>query len=392
MEKYGVVLAGGGAKGVYQIGAWRALRELDIPIGRVVGTSVGAMNGALMALDDYDGAVGIWKSMSIERGFRLPEPLRVPDKLFSLKNADILLRALWKEHGLDISPLRRRLEERIDENALRRSRTDFGLVTVEVPRRKSYYLYKNQIPQGRLMDYIMASAAYPGLKRPEIDGKSFIDGGLADNVPVRMLRRRQKDHIIVVNIGDSPLPKDLDPGLDLYDIHPVDSLGKAFEFQPETAESKMEMGWYDTMKAFGRFSGEWMYFPAAEYERLTREFGVQTVSGLEHAARLYGLDKLRVCTAEMFIRELLQCDRVSSDKFNAFRSHIDPGVLLRVFYHKGADELHLTNDILLQIAQRLLEAGKERPHLRSVAQRLAPGILRAAQSMVILRRKTGRTA
>ena len=108
--------------------------------------------------------------------------------------------------------------------------------------------------------------------------------------------------------------------------------------------------------------------------------------------RLYGLDKLRVCTAEMFIRELLQCDRVSSDKFNAFRSHIDPGVLLRVFYHKGADELHLTNDILLQIAQRLLEAGKERPHLRSVAQRLAPGILRAAQSMVILRRKTGRTA
>lgn len=37
MEKYGVVLAGGGAKGVYQIGAWRALRELEIPIGRVVG-------------------------------------------------------------------------------------------------------------------------------------------------------------------------------------------------------------------------------------------------------------------------------------------------------------------------------------------------------------------
>lgn len=155
MEKYGVVLAGGGAKGVYQIGAWRALRELEIPIGRVVGTSVGAMNGALMALNDYDGAVSIWKSMSIEKGFRLPEPLRVPDKLFSPKNADILLRTLWKEHGLDISPLRQRLEERIDENALRRSRIDFGLVTVEVPRRKSHYLYKNQIPQGRLMDYIM---------------------------------------------------------------------------------------------------------------------------------------------------------------------------------------------------------------------------------------------
>ena len=62
---YGLVLAGGGCKGVYQIGAWRALREMDIPIECVVGTSVGAMNGALVALDRYDGAVELWKNMSI---------------------------------------------------------------------------------------------------------------------------------------------------------------------------------------------------------------------------------------------------------------------------------------------------------------------------------------
>ena len=49
-------------------------------------------------------------------------------------------------------------------------------------------------------------------------------------------------------------------------------------------------------------------------------------------------------------------------------------------------------DLTRSAAQRLLEARKERPHLRSGAQRLAPGILRAAQAMVILRGKTGRTA
>ena len=66
----------------------------------------------------------------------------------------------------------------------------------------------------------------------------------------------------------------------------------------------------------------------------------------------------------------------SSAFVSAFRSHIDPGVLLRVFYHKGADELHLTNDILLQIAQRLLEAGyavvrfDHRGHGRSMGKKV----------------------
>lgn len=72
MESYGLVLAGGGAKGIYQIGAWKALRELEVPLQRVVGTSVGAMNGALVVLDEFDGAVDLWKNMSIEKGFQLP--------------------------------------------------------------------------------------------------------------------------------------------------------------------------------------------------------------------------------------------------------------------------------------------------------------------------------
>lgn len=77
MENYGLVLAGGGCKGVYQIGVWRALREMGVSITAVVGTSVGAMNGALVALDRYDEAVTLWLDMSIEKGFALPEPLRV---------------------------------------------------------------------------------------------------------------------------------------------------------------------------------------------------------------------------------------------------------------------------------------------------------------------------
>ena len=72
-----------------------------------------------------------------------------------------------------------RLEQLIDEDTLRASPIEYGLVTFELAGKKGRELYKDRIPEGRLMDYIMASAAYPGLKRPEIDGKSFLDGGLS---------------------------------------------------------------------------------------------------------------------------------------------------------------------------------------------------------------------
>ncbi len=386
MESYGLVLAGGGAKGVYQIGAWRALRELDIPIQRVVGTSVGAMNGALVVLDKYQGAVELWKSMSIEKGFQLPEPLRVPDNLFSIKNADIVARELWRHHGLDISPLRRRLEDLVSEGDIRLSPKDYGLVTFEVSGRQSRFLYKDQIPVGQMMDYIMASAAYPGLKRPEIDGKTFLDGGLVDNVPVKMLLQRQKNNIVVVNIGDTELPKDLDPKLNLIYIKPTDSIGKAFEFQPETAESKMEMGWFDTMKGFGRFSGEWLYFRNEEYQRLRDELGDNVLSGLEYAARLYGIDKLRVMNAEEFVREMLDCDRLSGEKFRLFRSRIDLPDLMRALHRGELKDYNLTGDILLQLLQTLVEGEKERPHLRFMVQKMLSEPLRAAEAVLYLRR------
>lgn len=382
---YGLVLAGGGAKGVYQIGAWRALRELEIPITSVVGTSVGAMNGAMVVCDQYEGAVRLWANMSIEKGFRLPEPLRVPDKLFSLKNADILVRELWRNHGLDISPIRRELEALVDEDVLRASPVEYGLVTFELSRPRPRHLYKDQIPRGKLMDYIMASAAYPGLKLPEIDGRTYLDGGIVDNVPVKMMMRRHPDNIIVVNIGDAGLPRDLDPNLNLVYIKPAESLGTAFEFQPKTAGDKMEMGWYDTMKAFGRYAGEWMVFQNQEYQRLRDELGDQVVSGLEYAARLYGLDHLRVYTAETFVRELMACDRISAEKFRAFRSQREAVSLFREL-RKGRGELKLSSDVLLQIIQAVLEEEKERPRVRAMAARMMPDILQAGEAMTTLRR------
>ena len=57
---FGLVLEGGGAKGAYQIGAWKALKELGIDIKGVAGTSVDALNGAMIVQDDFEKAYEVW--------------------------------------------------------------------------------------------------------------------------------------------------------------------------------------------------------------------------------------------------------------------------------------------------------------------------------------------
>ena len=74
---YGLVLEGGGGRGGFHIGVWQALRELNIEINGVTGTSVGALNGALFALGKYDEAVKLWSNI------QTTDVLDVDDKIFN---------------------------------------------------------------------------------------------------------------------------------------------------------------------------------------------------------------------------------------------------------------------------------------------------------------------
>ena len=68
----GLVLAGGGARGSYQVGVWRALMELDWHPQIITGTSVGSLNGAMFALDLYETARDMWLSIRSQDVMELP--------------------------------------------------------------------------------------------------------------------------------------------------------------------------------------------------------------------------------------------------------------------------------------------------------------------------------
>ena len=79
-----LVLAGGGARGSYHIGAWQALIEMGYKFDIVTGTSVGSLNGTLVALDDFDVAKGMW--LSIEDR----DVMDIPDRVFSRETVDFI--------------------------------------------------------------------------------------------------------------------------------------------------------------------------------------------------------------------------------------------------------------------------------------------------------------
>ncbi len=67
----GLVLEGGGAKGSYQLGAYRALLEMDIEISGITGTSIGAINGAMIAQGDFEKAKDLWMAIDPEEIFKM---------------------------------------------------------------------------------------------------------------------------------------------------------------------------------------------------------------------------------------------------------------------------------------------------------------------------------
>ena len=122
MKPYGLVLAGGGAKGAYQIGAWKAMREMGVTFNAVAGVSIGSINGALIVADEYEKALELWQTVTVDKGVNIEEELPDPENLFSKKNWVTLFREFIKKKVIDASPTRDFLSDYIDEEKIRKQK------------------------------------------------------------------------------------------------------------------------------------------------------------------------------------------------------------------------------------------------------------------------------
>ena len=150
----------------------------------------------------------------------------------------------------------RRVFRHLDEDALRRANIRFGLVTVEQRGLKPRELTLDEIPQGRVKDYLMASAAcFPALRAREIDGVKFLDGGYSDNMPTGLAKKMGADELVCVDLEGVGITRPNLTGLPTTMVRSYWELGDILHFDPDTARRNVELGYYDTLRAFGRVRG-----------------------------------------------------------------------------------------------------------------------------------------
>ena len=296
VEKLGLVLAGGGGKGAYEIGVWQALRDLGLEpsVSAVSGTSVGALNAALFAAGDLERARTVWRDLSPGHIIFSPDRDKAEAQIAQLLSSpglgqrfrDFLHRgnaaapSAPVSAGAAASPalffLRSRLipalsqlltsgivsagglgemiDGAVDCARLAASPVRCYATCLRIPRlRPDRFLLNDRSPED-VRAILLASAAIPFFfPMAAVAGRRYLDGGLppwGDNVPVQPLYELEGCRtILVVHLSSNPPVNAAGfPGARLVELFPSADLGGpagTFDFTAKGARWRMELGYRD---------------------------------------------------------------------------------------------------------------------------------------------------
>ena len=252
-QKLGLVLEGGGVKGAYQIGALMAIRELMVDFDGVVGTSIGAINGAIYLEGGYAKLFDVWNEIKTNTVFDLSD--EELDELNGLDLRPAILRIVAEKRLKTFKMLessyqksQRFFETIVNEDDIRASGKDYGLVAFNISDMQPFEKMMSEIEEGKLVDYIIASATFPIFPPKVIDEKKYIDGGVYDNMPINLLTRHGYDKMLVIrtNVESKQPKRKVEGDPNLFYIIPKEDLGPAMAFSKTRIHAYMQMGYDDT--------------------------------------------------------------------------------------------------------------------------------------------------
>ena len=194
------VLGGGGVLGAVEVGMLRALLEREVVPDLVLGTSVGALNGAMVArrphLDVVERLTELWRTAAQSRDVYGDRPLRTVRRAVSTGT-----------HIYSPTPLRQRLEDEFGDQLIEDLPVTFGVCAASIERAAEHWF-----TSGPVVPAVLASAAVPGLLPPyrvvtEHGVEHFLDGGIVNSVPVGRAVELGADRVFVLQVGriDRPL-------------------------------------------------------------------------------------------------------------------------------------------------------------------------------------------
>ena len=190
------VLGGGGLLGAVEVGMLRALLEAGVRPDLIVGTSVGALNGALVATDPeprvVDRLIRLWESAASSGEVYGDGPVR-----------QVTRAVRTGTHLHSAKPLRDRLAQELGDLTFADLTVPFQCCAASIERAAEHWF-----TTGRVADAVMASAAVPGLLRPaRVDDEHYLDGGIVNSIPVGRAVECGATTVFVLQVGrvDRPL-------------------------------------------------------------------------------------------------------------------------------------------------------------------------------------------
>ncbi len=285
-KAYAIALEGGGAKGAYEVGVWRALDEAGVRFDAVAGTSVGALNGAMMVMGELEQALRLWENIRFSQVFDADDVQL--KKLYDHKLSEVDFRTLFKdvmeaihEGGLDIEPLRRLIAEWVDEEKIRSSPKKLFLVTYSLTDKRELDIDADELEEGKLRDMLLASAYVPLFQRKKLDGKDYVDGSVHNIVPISSLLERGYRDIIVIRIFGvgfekrTRIPEDAN----IITVAPRERLGGVLQFDAAQSRRLLQLGYFDGLRMLYGLAGE-KYYIDRQWSETEAYFALQELCRL----------------------------------------------------------------------------------------------------------------
>lgn len=272
-----IVLSGGGAKGAYEVGVWKALRKLKIKYNIVTGTSIGTINGMMMSQNDFYKCLRLWKNIDFKQlydDFEYTEDIKTIYKSY----IDKIL-----EGGINTNKIEKIINTNYRPNKIYNSNIKFGVVSYNVTDRKPVYATNINTRPNKLQKYILASATcFPAFKPTKIGNDTYIDGGYYDNLPLNLAVELGADEIIAVDLRAVGLKKQLkNKDVKVTYIHPRKKLEAFFMFESNAARRMINIGYNDTLKTFNKLEGNIYSFKKGNLKLIENKYKYQTANILK---------------------------------------------------------------------------------------------------------------
>lgn len=272
--KVGLVLSGGGGKGAYELGVWKALNDLKLHkhIDVISGTSIGAFNAVLFSQDDMEKADALWNEVTMEKLIPLSkfELLKKGVGLFiGGKNPNLAKKlmldkvesgAVTKEGAIEI------IDKYLDFKKFRENNKVCYVACTQLPDFNVKYFRLNDYSDKDAKAMVIASASLPLIYDcTEISGIKYIDGGVVDNTPIQPVYGENCDVIIVVHLSkEGRVDRTLYPNTKIIELRPENLeesvLSGTLNLDDLAKKNRINQGYNDTINlvepiiSFGRLA------------------------------------------------------------------------------------------------------------------------------------------